>query len=169
MAGTEVKFSLVEWKKWLGDLKFEKAAKRGLDSGAKRALPLLHTATDNAPPASPKGSKGAVNTGAFRRRWKSTKIDRGVAIFNDASYAPVIEGGRRKGQPQPPTKPIAGWARKRLGLSTKEAQQAAYVMARAIKKRGLRPRHILKNSLPDIRKAMIREVEIELKRELKGP
>ena len=169
MATNEVKFSLKEWENWLGELKFEKAATRGLLSGAMAALPILHTATDNAPPASRNGSIGAVNTGRFRRSWKSSRIERGVAIVNNATYAPVIEGGRRPGAKMPPQKPLEGWARKKLGVPSKEAKNAAFLMARAIKRRGLKARNVLKSSLPAIRKVVIREVMHELRRELKTP
>ena len=134
----EVKFKgLEEWRKHLGDLKFEAAAKRGLISGAMRAIPVLHKATDNAPKASPNGARGAN-----------------------------VEGGRRKGARMPPPKALISWAKQRAGLSHKEAEKAAFAMALAIKKRGLKPRNILKNSLGNIKRLMLKEIEHELRLEL---
>lgn len=164
-----VKFNLDSWRKWLGELSFEKAAARGLRAGAARAIPVLHTATDRAPKASDskRSQRGANNTGAFRRAWKVSNVESGVSIFNSSSYAPVVEGGRRKGAKMPPTKPIAQWAQRRAGLSRKEAERLAFVMARAIKARGLKPRNILKDSIPKITKVVLKEVEHELDLELR--
>ncbi len=164
---TVVKFNLKSWQKWLGELSFEKAATRGLRAGAMRAIPVLHTATDRAPKASDskRSQRGANNTGAFRRAWKTGNTPSGVSIFNASSYAPVVEGGRRKGAKQPPTKDIAKWAQRR-GLPRKEAERVAFAIARAIKLRGLKARNILKDSIPKITKVVMKEVEHELSLEL---
>jgi hypothetical protein len=111
---------------------------------------------------------GANSTGRFRSSWTTDRIDRGISIFNKAPYAPVVEGGRRKGAKMPPPKALVSWAQKRAGLSKADAQAMAFVMARAIKTRGLKARNILKNSIPKIRKLMIEEVLHELRVELKG-
>ena len=164
----EVKFSLKEWQKWLSNVSFEAAANRGLLSGAARAVPILHRATDIAPPASPNGSRGASNTGRFRRSWKTMRIERGVAIFNDAPYAPVVEGGRRKGAKMPPPGALVSWVQRRAGVSKKDAKAAAFLIARAIKQRGLKPRNIQKSSLTNIRRVMLDEVTRELRLELQA-
>jgi hypothetical protein len=166
----EVKLDLKTWTKMLGQIKFDKAAERGLLSGALRAIPVLHRATDVAPPASdsPRSTKGASNTGRFRGSWKSARIERGVSIFNKAPYAPIVEGGRRKGAKMPPPKAIAKWAQRRTGVTKEEAQRLAFIMARAIKTRGLKARNILKTSMPQIKKLMIEEVLREMRLELAG-
>ncbi len=165
---TTLKFGLDEWQKWMGELSFQKAAKKGLVSGAARAIPILHRATDVAPPASdsPKSPRGANNTGQFRRSWKTSRTSDGMTIFNSSSYAPTVEGGRRKGAKMPPSREIARWAQRRAGLSRAEAERVAFVMARAIKKRGLKPRNILRDSLPEIKKVIVEELLHELRLEL---
>ena len=164
----EVKLDLKTWTKMLGQLKFDGAAVRGLKAGALRAIPVLHRATDIAPPASdsPRSTIGANNTGRFRSSWTTTTIERGISIYNKAPYASVIEGGRRKGAKMPPPKALLGWAQKKAGVSKAEAKQVAFLMARAIKLRGLKARNVLKTSLPDIRKLMVAEVRHELQAEL---
>lgn len=161
-----VRFSLSEWQKWIGDLKFGDVAMRGLRSGAQRALPILHRATENAPKASENGSIGAVNTGRYRRAWKTAEVTRGVRVFNTERYAPVIESGRRRNARRPPRDAIVRWAMQKRGMSRREAERAAFAIARSIGSRGLRARKVLKNSLPDIKDAVIDEVMVELRREL---
>ena len=161
----DVKFTLDEWKDQILKLDFEEAAKRGFLSARHRSIVVLQRATDNAPPASPRGARGARHTGRYRRSWKVETHPRGITIFNDAPYAPIIEDGRRKGS-MPPTKPLVKWAKQRIGLSHKEAQWAAFAIALAIKKRGLKPRKVLKDSLPKIKRLMLDEVEHEIGVEL---
>jgi hypothetical protein len=168
VAGAVVKFKLDEWQAMLGDVSFERAAKRGLVSGAAAAIPILHQATENAPPASPKGTKGAFNTGAYRRAWKSEPSERGARIFNAEPYAPIIESGRRPGEKPPPTEAIAQWAARRLGMSPQDSKAAAFAMARSIGARGLKARKVLGDSLEDIKAMVLHEVMFEIQRELGG-
>lgn len=161
----DIKFNLDQWRVWMDKLDFEKVAVRGIRAGAMRAIPVLHKATDVAPPSHEGGPRGVNNTGSFRRSWKTSSIAGGVSIFNDRPYAPVIEGGRRKGAPMPPQDAIARWAQRKLGVPRKEAKRMAYAMARAIKARGLKPRNILKDSIPDITKVIIKEIHHELRSE----
>lgn len=139
-----------------------KAVVLGIRSGALRALPVLVANTDRATPASVKGAIGAVNTGTYRRAWKSRPLPRGADIHNNAPYAGIIEYGRRKGKKQPPLKPIAKWAQRRLGVSEQEARSLAFPIARAIKKRGLFGRFVLKKSI----KAILANIDREIRREL---
>lgn len=146
---------------------FERAAMRGLRSGAARAVAYLIDRTRHAPPANPggKGRGGAVNTGEFVRAWRVLNTPEGARLMNDRPYGPIIEKGRRVGAPQPPQAPIARWAQLRLGMSRKDAKAIAFVIARAIKRRGLLGRFILTADeakvmiLQLVREETIRELE----------
>lgn len=159
---SQVKFTLEEWRGWLDDLELETAAIKGIQSGASATIPILHESTQRAMPASDNGGIGAFDTGRYKRSWKTAKINRGVRIFNDAPYSGVIEKGRRAGAKRPPTAPLEGWARRKLGMSAADAKAAAFAMARAIGARGLKGRMVLSRSMDKIRKVLIREVDREL-------
>jgi len=141
------------------------AMQRGIVSGAARCVPLMVKRTDEAEPASDHGATGAVNTGNFRMRWRSRARQDGAEVFNDASYGPTIDKGRRVGRRLPPTAAIRAWARRRLGLSESEAKKAAYPIARAIARRGLRARGVM--SAVSAIEQMTRTVRDEVARELK--
>lgn len=148
---------------------------RGAKSAAAQMLPLMVRATDNAPPASPRGSKGAVNTAAYRQRWKTLATtgpggSLGVLVSNDSPYAGVIEYGRRPGARRPPVEPIARWAQRKLGLPYKNARSMAFVIARRIGQRGLLPRRVLTSEQTTrlLLEALERDVLHELLAELRS-
>lgn len=144
------------------------AARRGALRGALRAVQTLQRATGLVGPANPagKGEGGAVNTANYKRNWKYAALPDGARVFNSATYAGVIEFGRRQGARQPPTQAIVDWAQRRLGLTRTQAKAAAFPIARAIRKRGLLPRKTMTDQLPRIEKDFFEEVEKELQREL---
>lgn len=144
------------------------AVVRGLQSGAARAIPLLQAATDKAPPASDNGAVGAFDTGAFRRGWRTRATASGVEIENISNHAPFVEGGRRRNKKMPPRQVIQAWAKRRLGLSDSEAKAAAFPIAQAIAKRGLRGRKIMPRSREVIIRACRQEIRIELERALQA-
>lgn len=51
-------------------------------------------------------------------------------------YGLPLEHGRQPGKPPPPIAPIQLWVERKLGLSGEEAEQAAFLIARAIGRRG---------------------------------
>lgn len=61
---------------------------------------------------------------------------------------------------------IEAWAKRRLGLSDKEAKSAAYPIARAIKARGLKPRNVLSGATQQLAELIQKEVIRELQREM---
>lgn len=143
------------------------AVKRGLLAGAMRCIQELQRSTEQAPPASPGGKIGAVNTGEYRRRWKAAPTDKGARVYNDSVQAGPIEKGRRPGT-MPPLDAIEKWALRRLHLTPKEAKKAAYPIAKAIKARGLMPRRVLTNAVTQARmkKIVHEEVQREVTKEL---
>jgi bacteriophage HK97-gp10 putative tail-component len=88
-----------------------------------------------------------INTGEYARSWQAKKLDNGAVIFNDAPYAAIIENGRRPGSRPPPSDVIFKWLEQKLRGQVKNrrdrvkaAKGMAFVIARAIGKRGL-PAH----------------------------
>lgn len=120
----------------------------GLTRLAKQAGIIVTNSTRNAPPASANGSIGAVNYGKFLSKWRSTKAtlngNQGVLVSNASGIkgATIEWGGKWPNRP-PPVSAIARWAQKKLSLPYSEAKKAAWPIARAIKRRGLRPRLVL--------------------------
>lgn len=159
----------VEHQKALAE-KFQPAIARGLRSGVARCLAYVQQKTREATPANPAGvgSGGAVDTGEFLRSWGTSCDEDSAAIFNRAPYAGVVEGGRRPGARQPPSKPLAKWAQRRLGLSEKEAAGVGFVIARAIGKRGLKGRHILDGAKLQMTKFIHQEIRRELQAVIAG-
>lgn len=161
-----------QWAKYMVGLgpKLLPAAERGLYAGALRALPKLQLWTRTAQAANPTntGQGGAVNTGAFLRGWKARAIAGGAEVRNDAPYSGVVEYGRRAGARAPPRAEIARWVQRRMGLSEKEARSVAFLIARSIKRRGLKGRHILTSDehMRELVAAVTNEMVAELDREL---
>jgi hypothetical protein len=93
---------------------------RGMRAGAARAVGYLVQRTREAPPANPSGvgTGGAVNTGNFARRWRVIPLPDGVALDNDAPYAPIVDGGRRPGK-FPPKAELIAWIKRRILVKPK--------------------------------------------------
>lgn len=150
---------------------------RGLLSASRQALPILVRQTDLAVPASANGSRGAVNTGAYRQAWKAEpkqgflSFRYGLLVSNRMPYSGVIEYGRRRGARPPPTEAIARWAQRKLGLPYKKARGIAFVIAKKIGKRGLQPRRVLtsRTTLDLLKDALQRDMLHELIRALGSP
>ena len=119
------------------------AAKRGLLVAAMRGRTRAVTLS---------ARRRKVDTGRFRNSWKAERIAQGAVLLNSAPYAAVIEGGRRPGARMPPLGPIEAWAR-RKGIDI-----PAFVIARAIARRGIPGAFILRDTLPVVQKAVKREV-----------
>lgn len=66
----------------------------------------------------------------------------------------------------PPSQAIARWAQRRLGLSEADAKAAAFLIARAIARRGLRGRQILSGSIGELRQMVNEEILRELATEM---
>lgn len=149
--------------------KQKRAVMTGALRGAVRAVSTLQKAASAAPPASDKGSYGAVNTGHYKRSWRAERTPSGARVYNLAGYAGVIELGRRAGRKLPPLEQVARWAQRKMGLSEKDARAAAFPIARAIAKRGLRGRKVMASSISNITKGFLEEVRKELAREMAKP
>lgn len=173
--------TLVQHQQELGRA-FKPALNRALISAGKRCLPVLVRSTREAPPANPNGvgQGGAFNTGAYARAWKSTVIPNGVRLFNDSPYAAVIEKGRRAGSRMPPLEAIERWVLRRLrtkagtykrgkragqeklrkfGADEDLMKAVALQIARAIARRGLRPRLVMGRVMNQLVQTFTNEIE----------
>lgn len=128
---------------------------------ALRGVGIMQRRTREAPPANPAGvgEGGAVNTGDFLRRWKAERLADGARTYNVSSYGPVIEHGRRAPKKPPPKEVIVRWIQRRLGKTEDEARSLAFVVARAIGRRGLKGRKIAEGGQDEIAEAALEEIE----------
>lgn len=55
------------------------------------------------------------------------------------NYAPWVEGGRMPMRRMPPKGSLVAWIQRKLGVPEKEASRLEFVIARAIKRRGIQP------------------------------
>lgn len=80
-----------------------------------------------------------VNLGLLRGSWTKDITGQRTSIvgemFTPLIYGWPVERGRRPGK-MPPVDAIKLWARRKLGLSGDELEQAAFLIARAIGRRG---------------------------------
>jgi len=86
------------------------------------------------------------DTGALKRSIHSDARPMSARIFSNLSYAVPVEVGRGKNKRMPPPHALHGWLR-RHG----KPQSAAYVVARAIGRRGIKGRFFMKAAADAIR------------------
>ena len=129
------------------------ALRRACFVGAVKCLPVLQHATRNAPPASEGGPRagGAVDTGRYLKSWTPAAHPEGATIYNSAPYSGQIERGRPRGTIVAP-EVLAVWARRRLGVPAKYAFAVGKKIAKAIKKRGQKPRWVMRSVRAQCRK-----------------
>jgi hypothetical protein len=74
------------------------------------------------------------------------------AMGNRARAMQAIELGRGRNKPQPPTDPIIQWMEAKgigEGLSESKRKSLAFVIARSIGERGIKPEHIFRDAIDD--------------------
>lgn len=122
----------------------------------------------------------AFDTGHYASAWRTENTAHGAVVENDAPYAGVVEYGRRPGT-FPNIKAIFQWLQRKSAFAigvkftskgvvprgkvrekglnkdweTQVLMQMAFMIARAIKARGITPKHVLMGAVPEI-KAMLR-------------
>lgn len=103
--------------------------------------------------------KSPVDTGLYAQSWRVEVTDKTAYLGNFAPYAPIIEFGTRPFTP--PLKPLLDWARRVLKKS--EIDSECYALAVGVQKKfaekGMEPKHILTNSIPEI----IEKIGIKMK------
>lgn len=161
---TVLVFDPSQFEKFWSDINLLDVVKRGIHSGAMRVIPLLQDGGRHAIPASQNGAYGAFNTGRYVGGWQVDRMSWGSVVYNRMPYSSVIEEGRRAGSSAPPKEAIEKWALRRLGLSKDAAKQAAWPIARAIGRRGLRPRKVMSD--PATKQRIYSVVKDEIRREI---
>ena len=91
--------------------------------------------------------KKVHNYGTLKDAWttKVTKGTRGIKgiVMSPLPYAIVMEKGRKAGATAPPTDAIRLWITRKKGLRGREADSAAFLIARSIGEKGIKGRHML--------------------------
>lgn len=157
---------LPKYMRELGD-SFGPAILAGLTSAAAFSVSRLEAETRR---------KGAVNTGQYRDAWQFSRAfstgraSAKIRVYNDKGYSGVIELGRRAGKlPWLRGKPVQEqplylWAKSKLGLSDEEAARAAWPLAMAIKRKGIKGRRVMADILDELGRDGAKEVASELMR-----
>lgn len=125
---------------------------------------ILQEHTDDAPPASPNGRIGAVDTGTFRSGWEIDHTASGAVIENRTEGAAAIDGGRRPGATAPPADAIQDWVSRNIPASPSRQASLAYIIAQNIASRGLKPRFIVKRSQPEIAEYVFTTAQLDINR-----
>lgn len=130
---------------------------------------------------------GAVASRKYVDGWDRDYSPDGAVVYNDSPHAIFVELGRRRDRRPPPIGVIARWliqkrivrlpkvkssltpsgqarAAKRRRSRLAAARSMAYVIARAIGKRGITGRHILRGVVIDMRHELQANVNTELAR-----
>ena len=104
-------------------------------------------------------------TGTYERSFTVTNVDDGAILSNSARHAIFVEVGRRAGR-QPPVKAIQDWVLvKRIARNPAKVRRIAVAIARAIGRRGVRGRYVLKRTMPSIAKRLQLEMPKAMKAE----
>lgn len=165
-----------QWAAWMAKLgtEFMPAVQRGVVSGALRSVTVMYRRTAEAPPASARGSMGALDTGHYRQAWKAGALPNGAHVFNQRPYAGVIEHGRRAAfVGYQGIKNLQGWAHRKLQLSMDEARDAAFAIARTMSPspwgggRRLVGRDVMGGGIVEMTRVVLNEVMFELDRALR--
>lgn len=103
-----------------------------------------------------------VHNGLFRSSLdnavvQKSPIDIRGSVFATAPYSPIIEGvdeagnptefGRRPGTKFPPVAALRSWVERVMGLTGNDAARVAFLVGRAIVRRGIRPKRPLARAL----------------------
>ena len=102
---------------------------------------------------------GIADTGGYQEGFQVSVLGGRVVVRNTHPAAGVIELGAA---PHPVSiegqEMIRGWCVRKLGLSEKEARNAAFLICRKIREFGQEPKYVVRDSLPQL----LKYFEIEL-------
>lgn len=158
---------LPKYMQELGD-SFGPAILAGLTSAASLSVSRLVAETDR---------KRVLDKGRYKAAWAFSRamstgpMSAKIRVYNDAPYSGVMELGRRAGRKLPwlrdkpvQEQPLYLWAKSKLGLSDEEAARAAWPLAWAIKRKGIRGRRVMADILDELARDGAKEVASELMR-----
>lgn len=156
-----ITFQMADWARYVRRLgpNLRVAAMAGLERAAFQSVAKLQIKTS---------AVGAVNYGRYKAAWKWIGIDDGVLIYNDAPYAAVLEDGRQVGARPPPSKALAQWAQRKMGLNAQDAARLGFVIARSISQKGILGRKVMTSTLPLIRQMAAAAIDASIQRALAG-
>lgn len=117
-----------------------------MDTTMRRAVNVVEAAVVQFTPVGVSG-----NT---RQAW-STSVERGLSavkgiVSNPLDYSYYVEHGRRPGR-MPPIAPIELWVRRVLGIGQPQSRQVAFLVARAIGRRGTKGAHMAEKGVAAVR------------------
>ncbi len=101
-----------------------------------------------------------INQGFLRNAWGTkvevtgTGVDVLGRVFNPMAHANPIEHGAHWPGAMPPVDALVLWVRRKLGVAEKEVRGVAFVVARALKRRGLAPRNMARDGVESVRGAV---------------
>lgn len=136
-------------------LKDVESMKRAVASGLAASIPML---VERSP----------VDTGLYAQSWNFTVSEETAIIGNYAPHAAIIEHGARPFSP--PIGPLLQWAKRVLKDPSQPPKYSDAVWALAIgtknkiKAVGIKPKHIMQKSIPDIIDLIKREFAKELEK-----
>jgi hypothetical protein len=102
---------------------------------------LVVTAAPRGVSAGGGGLRGSIFT-----ELRGQPARRQAIVASSVFYAPVVEAGRRPGARRPPLEPIRLWVIRKLGISSLQARQVAFLVARAIGRRGTKGQHMFERA-----------------------
>ena len=110
--------------------------KRGFKVGGKQIVEILRRRTL---------SMNIWDRGKMYRGWTAEAISAlALRVYNKEPHTVFVEGGRTAGATQPPSTAILQWVRRHMNVSSpKEARSIAFLIARAIGRRGIPARPVM--------------------------
>lgn len=104
-----------------------------------------------------------VDTGLYAQSWDLDVTEKRAILGNYAPHAAIIEQGARPFRP--PIGPLLRWAKRVLGDPSQPPDYSSEVWALAtytqkkIEERGIEPRNVLENELPNIIRRIMDELD----------
>lgn len=114
-------------------------------------------------------TKTPVSFGTLRASWDTEFSGIGATIKNDAPYAATIEGGATPhGVSRRGIDNIIFWAMQKFGITSDEAKDVAFGIAKKIQKQGQRGTFFVRNSLPELKVLFEKELKLRIFRHRGG-
>lgn len=105
----------------------------------------------------PVGATSALQSATTSEMW-GTPSGLNGRVFNPLKYDAPVEYGRKPGK-MPPVSDIKLWVVRKLGLTGKEADTAAFLIARAIGRRGTKGAFMFKKAYDQGRSVILRNAD----------